>query len=183
VRAIVGQSYRLSTEPTILPPGTGLSDRFSDYVGRLSVRYGSFIEITERFRLDKDNLAVRRNEIDATVGSRNTYAEIGYLKLHRQIDTKIEDLRDMSEIRLGARVQIARYWSIFGSTVVDLTTHKDDPLSLSDGYQPVRHRLGLLYENECLSLGVTWRKDYDETGDARRGSTFSLRLALKNLGR
>ena len=183
IRAIVGQSYRLSTEPTILPSGTGLSDRFSDYVGRVSVRYGSFLEITERFRLDKDNLAVRRNEVDATIGGRNTYAEIGYLKLHRQIDTSIEDLRDMSEIRLGARVQIARYWSIFGSTVVDLTTHKEDPLSLSDGYQPVRHRLGLLYENECMSLGVTWRKDYDETGDARRGSTFSLRLALKNLGR
>jgi len=183
VRAIVGQSYRLSTEPTILPSGTGLSDRFSDYVGRVSIRYGNFLELTERFRLDKDNLAVRRNEVDATIGGRNTYAEIGYLKLHRQIDTSIEDLRDMSEIRLGARVQIARYWSIFGSTVVDLTTHKEDPLSLSDGYQPVRHRLGLLYENECMSLGVTWRKDYDETGDARRGSTFSLRLALKNLGR
>jgi len=183
VRAVIGQSYRLSNEPTILPPGTGLSDRFSDYVGRISVRYGSFIEVTERFRLDKDNLAVRRNEIDATIGSRTTYAEVGYLKLHRNIDTSIEDLRDMSEIRLGARIQLARYWSIFGSTVVDLTTRKEDPHSLSDGYQPVRHRLGLLYENECLSLGVTWRKDYDESGDARRGSTFSLRLALKNLGR
>jgi LPS-assembly protein len=183
VRAIVGQSYRLSTEPTILPPGTGLSDRFSDYVGRVSVRYGSLIEITERFRLDKDNLSVRRNEVDATVGSKNTYVEVGYLKLHREIDTAIEDLRDMSEIRLGARVQIARYWSIFGSTVVDLTTKKEDPLSLSDGYQPVRDRVGLLYENECMSLGITWRRDFDQTGDARRGSTFSLRLALKNLGR
>lgn len=185
VRAIVGQSYRLSSEPTILPPGTGLSDRFSDYVGRVSVRYGSFIEITERFRLDKDNLAVRRNEIDATVGSRNTYVEVGYLKLNRNIDTSIEDLRDMSEVRLGARVRLARYWSIFGSTVIDLTTHKEDPTLpiSSDGYQPVRHRLGLLYENECMSLGVTWRKDYDESGDAKRGSTFSLRLALKNLGR
>jgi LPS-assembly protein len=183
VRAIVGQSYRLSNEPTILPPGTGLSDRFSDYVGRVSVRYGSFIELTERFRLDKSNFAVRRNEIDATVGSRTTYFEVGYLKLHRDIDTSIEDLRDMSEVRAGARIKLARYWSIFGSTVIDLTTRKEDPTSLSDGYQPVRHRLGLLYENECLSLGVTWRKDYDESGDAKRGSTFSLRLALKNLGR
>ena len=183
IRAIIGQSYRLSNEPTILPPGTGLSDRFSDYVGRVSVRYGSFLEVTERFRLDKDNLAVRRNEVDATLGGKNTYVEVGYLKLHRQIDTSIEDLRDMSEIRLGARVQIARYWSIFGSTVVDLTTKKEDPTSLSDGYQPVRDRVGLLYENECMSLGITWRKDYDETGDAKRGSTFSLRLALKNLGR
>jgi LPS-assembly protein len=183
VRAIVGQSYRLGSEPIILPPGTGLSDRFSDYVGRVSVRYGRLIEVTERFRLDKHNLSVRRNEIDATVGSRNTYVEVGYLKLNRNIDTSIEDLRDRSEVRVGARLQIARYWSIFGSTVIDLTTKKDDPTSTADGYQPVRHRLGLLYENECMSLGVTWRKDYDETGDARRGSTFSLRLALKNIGR
>jgi LPS-assembly protein len=47
----------------------------------------------------------------------------------------------------------------------------------------VKHRLGLLYENECISLGITYRRDYDPTGDARRGSTFSLRLALRNLGR
>ncbi len=183
INAIIGQSYRLSTEPTILPPGTGLSDRFSDYVGRVSVSYGSFLEVTERFRLDKNSLAVRRNEVDATLGGKNTYFEVGYLKLHRNIDESIEDLRDMSEIRVGARVQIARYWSIFGSTVVDLTTKREDPLSTSDGYQPVRDRIGLQYENECMSLGITWRRDYDQTGDAKRGSTFSLRLALKNLGR
>jgi LPS-assembly protein len=126
---------------------------------------------------------VRRNEIDATVGSKTTYIEVGYLKLNRNIDTDIEDLRDRSEVRVGARLQIAHYWSIFGSTVIDLTTHADDPTSTANGYQPVRDRLGLLYENECLSLGVTWRKDFDNTGDVRRGSTFSLRLALKNLGR
>lgn len=183
VRAIVGQSYRLSMEPALLPPGTGLSDRFSDYVGRVSVRYGSFLELTERFRLDKDNLTIRRHEVDATIGGRATYVQVGYLKLNRNIDTSIEDLRDRSEIRLAARLKLARYWSLFGSTVVDLTRRKDDPTANADGYEPVRHRLGLLYENECMSLGVTWRKDYDPTGDARRGSTFSLRLALKNIGR
>ncbi len=67
--------------------------------------------------------------------------------------------------------------------MIDLTSKKEDPTSLSDGFQPVRDRLGLLYENECISLGVTWRRDYDPTGDARRGNTFSLRLALKNVGR
>jgi LPS-assembly protein len=183
VRAIVGQSYRLSMEPALLPPGTGLSDRFSDYVGRVSVRYGSFLELTERFRLDKDNLTILRHEVDATIGGRATYVQVGYLKLNRNIDTSIEDLRDRSEIRLAARLKLARYWSLFGSTVVDLTRRKDDPTANADGYEPVRHRLGLLYENECMSLGVTWRKDYDPTGDARRGSTFSLRLALKNIGR
>jgi LPS-assembly protein len=183
MRAVMGQSYRLTTEPTILPPGTGLSGRFSDYVGRVSVEYGNLIEVIHRFRLDKDSFAVRRNEIDAIVGSRTTYAQVGYLRLNRNIDRSIEDLRDRTELRVGGRVQLVRYWSIFGSTVIDLTGKDDDPAGLADGYEPVRHRLGLLYEDECLSLGLTWRKDYDPTGDARRGSTFSLRLALKNVGR
>ena len=166
-----------------LPDGTGLTDRFSDYVGRVTLKYGSWIELTERFRLDKDHLAVRRNEFDATIGSKKTYLLVGYLLLNRNIDTSIEDLRDRQEIRLGARVQIARYWSIYGSTVIDLTTTAQDPTSLSNGFQPVRNRVGVTYEDECLSIGVSWRQDFNPVGDARRGSTFALRLALKNIGR
>ncbi|PZU09561.1 LPS assembly protein LptD [Sphingomonas sp.] len=183
VRAVAGQSYRLTSEPTILPSGTGLSDRFSDIVGRVNVKYGKWLELTERFRLDKDSLSIRRNEVDATIGSSRTYLLVGYLRLNRNIDTSIEDLRDREEVRLGGRVQLARFWSVFGSTVVDLTGKSEDPQSTSDGYQPVRQRLGLSYEDECLSLGLTWQRDYDPTGDGRRGSTFSLRLALKNIGR
>lgn len=180
---VIGQSYRLSSKPSLLPVGTGLSDRLSDIVGRTTLKYGRFLEITHRFRLDKDNFAIRRNEIDATVGTRKTYALIGYLKLNRDIASTIEDLRDREEIRLGGRIQIARYWSVFGSTVVDLTGRKEDPATLSDGYQPIRHRLGVMYDDDCIELGVTWRREYDAIGDARRGNTFLLRLALKNLGR
>lgn len=180
---VIGQSYRLSNKPSLLPVGTGLSDRLSDIVGRTTFKYGRFLEITHRFRLDKDNFAVRRNEIDATVGTSRTYATIGYLKLNRDIAPTIEDLRDREEVRLGGRIQIARYWSVFGSTVIDLTSRKEDPLTLSDGYQPIRHRLGILYDDDCIELGVTWRREYDAIGDARRGNTFLLRLALKNLGR
>ena len=42
--------------------------------------------------------------------------------------------------------------SVFGSTVLDLTGEDEDPLSLADGYEPVRHRLGITYEDECLEL-------------------------------
>ena len=180
---VIGQSYRLDNKRTLLPVGTGLSERLSDIVGRTTLKYGRFLEVTHRFRLDKDNFAIRRNEIDATVGTRRTYVTAGYLKLNRDVAASIEDLRDREEIRLGGRLQISRYWSVFGSTVVDLTSRREDPLTLSDGYQPIRHRLGILYDDDCIELGVTWRREYDAIGDARRGNTFLLRLALKNLGR
>ena len=183
ISANVGQSYRLSQKPSILPPGTGLSDRFSDIVGRTTVKFGHLVSFTGRYRVDKDNLALRRAEIDAVVGSHQTYATVGYLRLNRNVDPSIEDLRDREEIRLGGRLRVARYWSIFGSTVIDLTDGREDPLSASDGYQPIRHRLGIAYEDECIEIGVTWRRDYDTAGDFRRGNTFALRVALKNLGR
>ena len=174
---------RSSAWETILPPGTGLSDRFSDFVGRTTVRVGRRLAFVHRFRLDKDNLAVRRNEIDATVGGRQTYATIGYLRLDRDIDASIEDLRDREELRIGGRVRFARYWSIFGSAVIDLTDRQEDPLSIADGFDPVRHRIGILYDDDCIELGVTWRRDYETSGDARRGNTFLIRVALRNLGR
>jgi LPS-assembly protein len=182
-RSTIGQSYRLSNRATILPSGTGLSDRFSDIVGRTEIHIGRLVSLTHRFRLDKDSFALRRNEVDAVIGGRRTYATIGYLRLDRNIDPSIEDLRDREEIRLGGRVGFARYWSIFGSTVIDLTGAKEDPLTLADGFEPIRHRIGILYDDDCIELGVTWRRDYETSGDARRGNTFLIRVALRNLGR
>jgi LPS-assembly protein len=86
-------------------------------------------------------------------------------------------------VRLGARVQVTKFWSVFGSTVIDLTDRNEDPLSLANGFDPVRHRLGFQYEDDCLRLGVTWKRDYQDTGDARAGNSFLLTLAFKNLGR
>jgi LPS-assembly protein len=183
ISTVIGQSYRLTREPSIFPDGTGLTDRFSDVVGRTRVRFGRLVDLTHRYRIDKDSFAIRRNELDLTVGTQLTYVQIGYLRLNRDISTAIEDLRDKEELRLAGRWQFHRYWSVFGSTVLDLTGEDEDPLSLADGYEPVRHRLGITYEDECLELGVAWKRDYERIGEFRKGSTFSINFALKGIGR
>jgi LPS-assembly protein len=180
--AVVGQSYRLTRRETILPDGTGLSDRWSDYVGRTELRFRDLVSIIHRYRLDKDGLAVRRNEVDATIGSRNTYALVGYLKLNRDITT-VEDLRDREELRVAGRLQFARFWSVFGSAIVDLTNQAEDPLSTATGFDPIRHRLGVEYEDDCVRLGFSWRRDYRQIGDAQKGNNYLLTLAFTNLGR
>lgn len=182
INSQIGQSYRLSDKPTLFPDGTGLTDRTSDVVGRTTIAYKDFLRLTHRFRLDKDNLAVRRNEFDATIGSRTTYAVLGYSRLNRDITTLAEDLQDREEARVGGRVAVARNWSIFGSAIIDLTNKADDPLSIADGFDPIRHRVGIAYDDECLSIALTWRRDYIDTGDARRGNSFAFRIAFRNLG-
>ncbi|MEZ5681884.1 MAG: LPS assembly protein LptD [Erythrobacter sp.] len=176
-----GQSYRLDSSRDILPDGTGLSEQFSDFVGRTQLRYRDFVKLTHRFRLDKDNLAVRRNEVDATVGSSRTYVELGYLRLNRDI-TQVEDLQDREELRGAVRVAFANYWSLFGSGVFNLTDREEDPIFESDGFEPIRTRLGIAYADDCLEMGLTWRRDYVNSGDAQRGDTFQLYFSLRNLG-
>ena len=182
VSSTIGQSYRLSdTSEDIFPEGTGLSDRVSDFVGRTQIRYRDFLNFTHRFRLDKDSLAIRRNEIDAAVGSRRTYVEVGYLRLNRNIQT-VEDLRDREELRAAARIAIRRKWSIFGSGVFNLTNAEDDPIFQPDGFEPIRTRLGIAYQDDCIEFGATWRRDFITAGDAARGNTFQLFFAVRNLG-
>ena len=181
INTSIGQSYRFSGSRDILVDGTGIYNNVSDVVGRTQIKFRDFVRFTHRFRLDKDNLAIRRNEIDATVGSSKTYLELGYLRLNRNI-TAVEDLQDREELRAAARVAFANYWSIFGSGVFNLTDAEEDPTLTSDGFQAIRTRLGVAYADECLELGLTWRRDYVTAGDARRGNTFQVYFALRNLG-
>jgi LPS-assembly protein len=183
IQSNIGQSYRFGRLPEIFPEGTGLTGRVSDIVGRTTIKYGRFIELTQRYRIDKNDFAVRRNELDLTLGTAQTYAQVGYLKLDRNIDPSIEDLRNHEELRVAGRVLVRRHWSIFGATVIDLTNKNEDPLSAANGFQFVRNRLGIEYSDDCLDLGVSWRRDYEVIGTFRKGSTFALHIALKGVSR
>lgn len=180
-RSTIGQSYRFTGNRDMLVDGTGIFTDVSDIVGRNQVKFRDFVRLTHRYRLDKDSLAIRRNEIDATIGSNRTYVELGYLRLDRDI-TEVEDLPDREEARVAARVAFANYWSVFGSGVFNLTDAREDPSFNSDGFEPIRTRLGVAYADECLELGLAWRRDYVTTGDSRRGNTFQVYFALRNLG-
>lgn len=181
VHSRIGQSYRFSGSRDILVDGTGIFNNVSDVVGRTQVKFRDFVRLTHRFRLDKDTLGIRRNEIDATIGSNRTYVELGYLRLNRDI-TEVEDLPDREEARVAGRLAFANYWSVFGSAVVNLTDAEEDFTATSDGFDPIRTRLGVAYADECLELGLTWRRDYITTGDSRRGDSFRVYFALRNFG-
>ncbi|MCL9999987.1 MAG: LPS assembly protein LptD [Erythrobacter sp.] len=182
IKTTIGQSFRLQApRDGLFPEGTGLSERVTDFVGRTEVRFRNLVQFTHRFRLDKDGLAIRRNEVDATIGSRRTYVEVGYLRLNRDIST-VEDLRDREELRAAARVAIGRKWSMFGSGVFNLTDREEDPVFQPDGFQPIRTRFGVAYSDDCIEFGATWRRDFIDAGDARRGNAFQIFFALRNLG-
>ncbi len=178
--ADIGQSLRLTDPEVLFPVGTGLSETLSDIVGRVTLRTGRLGSITQRFRLDKDDLTVRRSELDVTLGTDRTFASVGYFRFNRDID--LEDLVDQEEIRFGGQFALFRYWSVFASAIIDLTSTGEDPFTTNDGFQPVRHRVGFIYADECFDFRFTWRRNYIGNINAPLGNSFSFSLRLKNLG-
>ncbi|WP_439532409.1 LPS-assembly protein LptD [Polymorphobacter sp.] len=185
LRSEIGQSWSFGANRADrlveFPAGTGLEDRLSDFVGRTNVKVGGLVEVTHRFRVDRNSFAIRRNEIDLSLGNQRTYATVGYLKLNRNIG--LEDLEDRTELRAGGRLAFARFWSVFGSAIADLTTRRDNPNAVGNGFRFVRHRIGAEYEDECFRFGISWRRDLISDRDFRAGSTFQLTLSFKTLGR
>ena len=108
-------------------------------------RSAAIVSLIHRFRLDKDSLALRRNEIDATVGGRRDLCDdrlSAARPRHRSGDRG--SARPRGDPASAAASRFARYWSIFGSAVIDLTSRQRGPAlarrRLRAGPPPARHR-------------------------------------------
>ena len=182
--AIIGQSYRLTARPGIFPDGTGLTDRLSDIVGRTRVRYRP---------IDRPH-----PPLPARQGQFRGPPQRGRPDVRHRADLCPDRLSAAQPRTSARRSRICATRKSCGSPAGSSSratgrcsarpcstspTSEEDPLSLADGFEPVRHRLGIAYEDECLELGVSWRRDYERLGDFTKGSTFSFSFALKGLGR
>ena len=66
----LGQSYRV-TGNTVYPPDSGLTTRFSDFVGEIEIVPGRLFDIDYRFELANDLKTDRLQEVNFRVGPDN----------------------------------------------------------------------------------------------------------------
>ncbi|MCK5042279.1 MAG: LPS assembly protein LptD, partial [Sphingomonadales bacterium] len=166
----VAQSYRLSNEESFFGAGSGLEGKFSDIVGRIEASVDDSARIIYRFRIDKDDAAFRRNEVDAVFGKGDNLLSVGYYKLNRGTD--FIGLEDREEIRVAASYEVKDSWTVYGDVIRNLT----------NGYEPIAHQLGLRYRDECLEFSLAWKKSFTTDRDILPGNSIMFRINLKHLG-
>ena len=166
---LFGQSYRFSNASPY-PAGSGLNGDRSDYVGRITISPSSWFDLMHRFRVDKDDLAFRRNEIQASIGPMQRRLQVGYISL--SADPTVSDLPPRKELYLSGEYRFDPNWSAFGSARRDLT---DDGKLLSAS-------IGLVYENECIELGASFDRRTTRDRDVEPSTSVNFTVRLKNLG-
>jgi LPS-assembly protein len=166
-QVLIGQSYRLQ-DSADFPVGSGLEDRVSDVVGRVTVAPLSGVNLAYRFRLDHRDLAIDRQEVALNFGPEQLRVGISYLDLPPIVGETDARKQVSASVGLG----LTRYWRLAFSTTRDLNGDQD---TLSTVGQAI-------YQDECLAFTFTIAQSGTRDRDIEPGTSVFFTVVLKNLG-
>ena len=167
VNYTAGQSYSIN-EPRGLPVNSGLNDNLSDIVGRVSISAYKDYDLSYRFRLDKDELKVRRHEFDANADLDPVKLNINYLFLDYDFLNPDDNREEISgEIDL----QVADDWSLLAGGRRNLASNENIDASF-----------GIRYEGDCTTITGFVRREFISDRDFEAGTSYGVQVGLKNLG-
>ncbi len=170
--ATIGQSVRLNNTETF-PVGSGYEGKASDFVGRIDLSLGEYIDYVHRFRLDKKSLQLRRNELILAAGPKWMKVSVRYLDLDLNDEAVLvgTELENRREIGTGVDLNINEKWTIQGSWVKDILNDKT-----------ISYDGGVVYRDDCLEFGLSYERRFTTDRDIAPSSTIHFRIVLKNLG-
>ena len=167
--ALVGQSFRPKTDDTF-GERSGMEDHFSDVVGRAHVSPGPNLDFLYRARWDKDNFAVRRNEVRMLAGPPVLRFDIGYAFFGFPTES---GFAPREEIQGSIIAQLTRHWT------TRLTAIRD----LADDLGGMRAAgVDLTYEDECFLLSLIATRTFYLDREIQPSDTIMVRFTFKTLG-
>lgn len=165
---VVGQSFQVRRNETV-PADSGVRKNFSDYVGRIDFRPSEYLDLSYRFRLDREDYLFRRSDLFASFGPDRLRFDVGWLRLSDE-PTGLGP-RAREELRAGVRLQFLDDLALAFRTRRDLN---DD--------RTISNMVGLLYTHPCFVVVAGFEQRFTRTGDLDEETSFKIRVSLTNLG-
>ena len=162
VEALGGQTFRLKPDAAF-NSGTGLSGRRSDIVGRFSIKFPPYIDLTNRIDVDEQTGNIRRNEVYLTGTYGRSSTRISYVQLAPTLGLPARE-----ELNAQMDINFYRNWEAFAAIRRDLKAEKT-----------LDNEFGLGYEDDCLGISVAYRRKYTTDRDLPPSTSVILRLKLK----
>jgi len=162
VEALIGQTFRLKPDPAFAT-GTGLAGTKSDLVGRFSIKFPPYIDLTNRIDVDEQTGNIRRNEVYLTGTYGRSSTRISYVQLSPALG-----LPGREEVNAQTDINFYRNWEVFAAIRRDLKAQ-----------QTLDNEFGLGYEDECFGISLGYRRKYTADRDLPPSTSYILRLKLK----
>lgn len=166
---LFGQVYRFH-ETQELNDVMGYSGHLSDYVGHIQMNY-QYLNFYYRFRLNRENLSKRKNDVSFSIGSSPLRLGLNYIF---QGGYKLDNRRysEENEIRLWANSKLTKDWQASGYYRYNLK---------KDG-GPIEYGAQMRYDNECTALVFNLKRSFARDRNYKGRTSFMVKIFLKTLG-
>ena len=168
--AFIAQSYKFRNDDEFIPDGDDSS--FSDYVGRIYARPNEFLDLTYRFKADKNNLDLKYSELATQVGPQILNAYIAYIFLKNDPNAVVQGYDERKELYTSINSKLTKDWS------VEIYNRQD----LSRGGGNLEYGGALTYEDECLKIVTRVRRENSNDPEFKGGFEVSATVFLKTIG-
>lgn len=171
---LLAQSYNISKNSSFSEEVSADRGSLSDYVGRIYANPHKYIDFNYRFILDRRDYELKYSELSTRLGPKMFYTQIAYIYLKdSNVDAiPISSLGERKELFTSLNMTLTQYWSFSIYNRQDLTENGGS----------LEHGASLVYEDECLILSTTGKKDNSNDPQYKGGYEFSVDFFLKTLG-
>jgi LPS-assembly protein len=167
--AFIGQAVSTRGDPNY-GPNSGLQNRVSDVVGRVTVSPRRDLDLSYRFRLDPNNFQTERDEVGATIhfGPRSTI-NLSYIHFAQPV-LDVSTTRT-EQVSTNGVIALNEFWSGYAAYTYDLVRAESRTA-----------RVGVLYRDECFAILISADEGFSADRDIAQGFSFLVRFGLKYLG-
>lgn len=170
LNAQAAQGWRAKADSTFAPH-SGFADNLSDYLGRVDFSPTGNVSLLNRVRLDKNTLAVRRQETTVAVGPPLLQLAASYVKLEAAGTTEQTLLPRREYVGYSASSRVSRYWSLMAGASHDLTD--------SDGLLNIHGEV--TYSDECFAFVTRAQQYYATEASGLDGFDITFNIVFKTL--
>ena len=165
VEVFLGQSYDF-TDRADTDLNSGFHGGGSDYVGRVGFNNSKWLDVSSRFRFDRDSFNLRHLETSAVVGTATNYFTLGHIWARQFIDAQTL-APDINEAMAGIGFKLTDRWSLQFNAIYNWT---DDTF--------LRHSGTLFYNHPCYYLSFGYRRDNAVREDYEGNTTIQFRFGI-----
>jgi LPS-assembly protein len=163
----IGQSFRIN-DNSAFQPGTGLEDRMSDIVGRVTIMPTAGFAYTFRYRVDVNGPRLNRHEHQLRFDGESYRLDLNYVSVPR-IGNGVA-VGNTEEISFDGGVDISEYWEMLAGYRGDFS---------GDG--AIRLEGGVRYLDECFDFELGAARDFTSDRDDEASTSFFVRVRLRGL--
>jgi len=134
-------------------------------VGRFTIKFPPYLSLTHRVDIDESNGTIRRNQVYLDGSYGRSSVELSYVRLPQQDVIATDEPRE--EVNGQATVGIFDYWVLFAAARRDLANS-----------QMLDDEFGIGYDDECLKISLSYRRQYTRDRDIAPSTSILLRFKL-----